>query len=540
MAFFRVINKKKLLLSLLFMIASAFDGVLISGIVVYAGKFNSKSSINDVLVFGAVSLLLWFFIYAANYCFDITMSALIRDANIRIKQSYFWDKFSKSGYKSDSSAIISNLSNDLKLIETNYFQPIFAIMSSSLLFVVSLIYMLYMNALVSAFFILFSILPIIVPKLLGAKLSAAGDKWSKANENYVKNIKEVFQGIGVLKTYQVFKRTYSRSLGNLKKLESSNYELNKAQSFAGFWGAVLSGVSFIVPFVIGCYFIIFTHTLSFNVLIGIFLANDRVVSPLSSIAEQMSKISSTKNMVKKYLSYNNLSFKNNIIPYDAPKKIASSQNKELYKLKLSNVNFKIDSTHQLALSLSLSGKFKALITGVSGSGKTTLLNIIRGAVQPDSGSIKAWDTKGNEINLNENVAYIDQEPYIFDASILDNVCLFESEAFPIDTVKRVLKRVKLFDELGGEKSLDFRCGDNGDRLSGGQRQRVEIARALIRHRAIYLVDEATASLDDENAKQIRRILFNLNKPIIEVAHHYTDTRNYTDIFKIDNGVLEKV
>lgn len=85
----------------------------------------------------------------------------------------------------------------------------------------------------------------------------------------------------------------------------------------------------------------------------------------------------------------------------------------------------------------------------------------------------------------------------------------------------------------GEQTLYVETGNDGENMSAGQRQRIEIARALLRSKTLYLVDEATANLDDKNAEIIREILFELDVPVIEIAHHFdiNDIR-YTRILNI--------
>lgn len=122
--------------------------------------------------------------------------------------------------------------------------------------------------------------------------------------------------------------------------------------------------------------------------------------------------------------------------------------------------------------------------------------------------------------------------------MLDNLTLFQSKEFTQEKIIRVLKKVSLYDELGGKNSLKYMCGTMGKNLSGGQIQRLEIARALLRDKKVLLVDEATANLDKNNSKKIRDLLFNTPVPVIEVAHHYNlNDKRYTDKFELKNGKL---
>lgn len=534
--FLHLASKRKLLISIVLMIIFSFNGVLISSIVVYAGQFSGTSTFLDIMKFGVFSIIGWIVIYSANFFLDLEMGDIIRDANLTLKQRYFWSEFSKFGFNRDSSDILSTLSNDFKLIEVNYFQSMFSIIENVLLFVVSLVYMLYLNTWISLAFIIFSLLPMFIPGLMQGILKRTANDWSLANAQYIKRVKESIQGMGVLKAYAAMQIVYSMVKDNLTDVENKNYKLMKTESFAALLAALLSGISFIIPFVIGCYVIIFYKSLTLSVLIGIFLANDRVAGPLESIAESLNKISTTKDMVskltklldnEKYLESNS----------DTLQKIDKSV-QILHVLNFDHVYYRINKDKFVSINGQFVGNFKILITGDSGSGKTTILNLIRGAIKPTKGVISAKSVKGKPIDLENNVAYIEQTPYIFDASVEDNVTLFQSKKYSHQDIISVLKKVSLYEELGGSNSLDFICGDNGSNLSGGQRQRIEIARALINKKSLYLVDELTANLDVTNANKVRKILFALKQPVIEVAHHFNDKDYmYTSKFIVEDGEL---
>lgn len=528
--FWHTVNKEKLILALIFMIFYAFNGVMLSYIIVYAGRIIKNVNSQEVALFGIASLIAWIIVYSANFFLNLTIASLIKEINIELKQRYFLKEFTQSGFKKESSEVVSKLANDFKLIENDYFQVIFSMLEDLLIFVVSISYMLYLNIQVSLAFIAFSFLPIIVPKLFSRKLEKVANDWSRANKKYLKVLKESLQGMSVLKAYSAYTSTFSRVKIALKDLECKNYSMTKIQSFAQLLAEFLSGISFIFPFIIGCYLIIYTKSLSISVLIGIFLANDRVVGPLVSITDSLNKIFTTKNLLANMFPH-----KGNQTVRVTDRKI---ETKTICELKLNNVIYKMGNKKRLFVNADLKGNFKVLIYGDSGSGKTTLLNLIRNAIKPIQGKILALDNNKKPINISSNVAYIEQTPYIFDTSIQNNLTLFQKNRYKNEDLYTVLKMVSLFEELGGDRSLDYECGDNGAKLSGGQRQRLEIARALLRNKSMYLVDEATANLDKTNSQQIRDILFDLNKPVIEVAHHFDNSENrYTHKFKVQNGNL---
>lgn len=157
-------------------------------------------------------------------------------------------------------------------------------------------------------------------------------------------------------------------------------------------------------------------------------------------------------------------------------------------LSLVNIFYPLKNADNLHLNHVFKGNFKVLIQGPSGAGKTTILKIIQGSLTPPNGYVSITNEVGKNEEIVDSIAYIDQNPYIFNSSIENNLILFQNKAFSKKSLVQVLKSVSLFEELGGDKCLNLNCGENGDNLSGGQRQRIEIARALLRSKSLYLVE----------------------------------------------------
>ncbi|WP_432266229.1 ATP-binding cassette domain-containing protein [Enterococcus cecorum] len=80
--------------------------------------------------------------------------------------------------------------------------------------------------------------------------------------------------------------------------------------------------------------------------------------------------------------------------------------------------------------------------------------------------------------------------------------------------------------------LDVKIENNGENISGGQKIRLEIARSLLRQKEVLLVDEATASLDPENAKKVHELILSLPLTIIKIAHHIDQKAHYDQIIEI--------
>jgi ABC-type bacteriocin/lantibiotic exporter with double-glycine peptidase domain len=163
------------------------------------------------------------------------------------------------------------------------------------------------------------------------------------------------------------------------------------------------------------------------------------------------------------------------------------------------------------------------ITGASGCGKTTLSKLLLGLYPLTGGSIKinGMDFRDYGLgDLRKQIAYVPQEPYLFNGSILDNIRMGKPQA----TEDEIMRAAKLAN--AHEFIVDFtegyetNVGERGNNLSGGQRQRIAIARAILKDTTIILMDEATSALDNESEQLVNDALKNLHgkKTIVMIAH----------------------
>ncbi len=230
-------------------------------------------------------------------------------------------------------------------------------------------------------------------------------------------------------------------------------------------------------------------------------------------------------------------------------KIKSSEFKldDETQLEINNLSYKYDGSDIYALD-NISYKHKGLgkigIIGYSGSGKSTLLNILGGFLQAeDKAKIKINNTEINHFTQEgwqEDIIYIPQNPYIFSASILDNIRFYSPEA-TLEEVKEVSKKVGLYEFIEAmEDKFESKIGEGGRSISGGQAQRIAIARAfLCPDRKILLFDEPTAHLDIETEIELKKYILELSKGRLMFlsTHRLHWMKDMDEILVISNGKL---
>ncbi|MDF7637979.1 ATP-binding cassette domain-containing protein [Lactobacillus sp. ESL0791] len=191
-----------------------------------------------------------------------------------------------------------------------------------------------------------------------------------------------------------------------------------------------------------------------------------------------------------------------------------------------------DKTTLNNLAFSFKNKGKYILTGDSAAGKSTLLNIISGLIKNYHGKIFLGKQDYHDLSdrqFHQQISYVLQNPYIFNASLRWNLTL--GEDFSIAELDRVIKKCDLTATVAKlPQGLNTMLDSKGYSLSGGQKQCIAFARALLRKTPIYLLDEATSSLDKEASTQLeKQILTDPGKTVIMVTHHLQkDIANLAD------------
>ena len=185
------------------------------------------------------------------------------------------------------------------------------------------------------------------------------------------------------------------------------------------------------------------------------------------------------------------------------------------------------------------GEVIALV-GPSGAGKTTFIGLLNRFYDPQKGRILIDGHNIREVtqqSLHANLALVDQETFLFNESIADNIRYGKNDADDHDV--EVAARQAYADGFIRQlpEGYDTIIGDRGVRLSGGQRQRICIARAILRDAPILLLDEATSALDTESEAMVQQALGNLmlNRTTFIIAHRLSTIMHADRILVLDNG-----
>lgn len=409
----------------------------------------------------------------------------------------FTDKLLRSRYlmiaSSDSSKYINMLTNDVEKVCVAYFYQaqyfiicVITIISS---FVASVILDWRIALSMVGFTVLMGILPLFIKKKLDNSMVEA----SKAKGDYIGSLKENLLGITVIKNNNaedvcasVINRANKRNFLAEKKR-------NLINSVASGAGLGVRSVAVLVLIIFTCYLVSINEVKAGAVLsiYSVGMTFYGAILNCSAIVTNLFGAKGIRNIVEEITDREN---------EGATEKIDFNE-----AIELKDISFKYKGDDDREILSGINMKFerggKYLVIGKSGSGKSTVLKLLCKFYDDYSGTI-TFDSKSyadmNENSINAVIAYCQQNGYLFNRSLRDNIDF----AFSGDKKKleRVINTVCLNDFVSTLKDgLDTVIDEEVNQVSGGEKLRINLARSLFRDSDILLLDEVTSALDKKTS-----------------------------------------
>ena len=287
----------------------------------------------------------------------------------------------------------------------------------------------------------------------------------------------------------------------------------------------------------GVYLVV-EGTISQGALIGAVILGGRTMSPLSQLANTLSRINSA------ITAYRNL---HKLIGKKEPNSSSSpiSRPKFTGSIEFKNVSYKFDGSTQPVinnLSFKISAGQKIAVVGKMGSGKSTLSRLIAGILQPTEGSILIDGVDVRQIDssdIRKNIGVMLQDSWLFSGTIRENIQMGFNEYDDAHLLK-ICKVSGVDDFIGtNPKGYDLEIREKGVGLSGGQRQAINLARSMIQDPQILLLDEPTSSMDQGTEKKVVEALtnFSANKTMLIVTHRNPILSMVDRVFVLENGTI---
>lgn len=433
----------------------------------------------------------------------------------------------------NSSLYISALSNDAATIETSYLSNVFVIAENSAICLSALVLMFRYSPLLTILSIILALLPLAVSLCTGDLVAKAEKAVSDKNETYMSTLRDSLVGFSVIRSFRAEAQMCRIFSATVKEVTDAKTFRKKMSILVSGLGATSGTILQFSIFLIGAHLSLNGHGLSAgSVLVFVQLLNF-VINPIATIPQALAEIKVSTALIEKVAR----ALERNV------RHEGGAHKKELVTgITLEELSFGYEKEKPVLQNLSFSfeaGKSYAIV-GSSGSGKSTLLDLLMASHDGYTGSIRYDETELQQLSsesLYEMVSVVQQNVFIFNASVRDNITMFSD--FPKAEVDRAVEMSGLSD-LIAERGEDHLCGENGNGLSGGEKQRISIARSLLKKSQVLLVDEATASLDAQTAFQVSNAVLDLNGLTRIVVTHALDEsllKRYDCVLTLKNGTI---
>lgn len=441
-----------------------------------------------------------------------------------------------SSFRDESAAgYLSALTNDAASIETNYLAQMLAMITKAVTFVGALLLMCRYSLLMTAIAAGLTVLPMIASLLTGNRLQTVESRVSERNGEFTAALSDCLAGFTVVKNFRAEREIFRLFAQSNKALEHEKFTGRRIKTLVGMIGAVTGIFAQLGVFIAGVYLSMKDGSMTPGAVVLFVNLMNFIISPIAELPGLLACRKAALGLVDKLAA---------ALERSSSREGSETLNRLEHGIRLENVSFAYEPGKTVLHGINAefeAGKAYALVGG-SGSGKSTLLNLLMAAETNYSGHILADGIELSDIStesLYGTMAAIQQNVFVFNASIKDNVSMFRD--FPKAELDEAIARAHL-GALIRERGEDYLCGENGSGLSGGEKQRISVARSLLKKSSVLLADEVTAALDAQTAHRVSSDILDLQGITrIVVTHTLEESllRRYDKIFVLRGGRIEE-
>lgn len=441
-----------------------------------------------------------------------------------------------SSFRDESAAgYLSALTNDAASIETNYLAQMLAMITKAVTFIGALLLMCRYSLLMTAIAAGLTVLPLIASLLTGNRLQAVESRVSERNGEFTAALSDCLAGFTVVKNFKAEREIFRLFAQSNKALEHEKFTGRRIKTLVGMIGAVTGIFAQLGVFIAGVYLSMKGGSMTPGAVVLFVNLMNFIISPIAELPGLLACRKAALGLVDKLAA---------ALERSSSREGSETLNKLEHGIRLENVSFAYEPGKTVLHGINAefeAGRAYALVGG-SGSGKSTLLNLLMAAETNYSGHILADGIELSDIStesLYGTMAAIQQNVFVFNASIKDNVSMFRD--FPKTEMDEAIARAHL-GALIRERGEDYLCGENGSGLSDGEKQRISIARSLLKKSSVLLADEVTAALDAQTAHRVSSDILDLQGITrIVVTHTLEESllRRYDKIFVLRGGRIEE-
>lgn len=430
--------------------------------------------------------------------------------------------------------LLTRFTSDIEQIGESLGEVFLELISNFLLLLGSIFFMFHMHVTLSFFLLLTVPLFFFGAFFLAIQCGKYEEKKQKKLGEVTGYFEEKITGLALIKSYHVEEDC-------IQEFDKYNQELSVYQTKANFFShcilpfhTLISNLGNLLVLFYGS-FLILKGEITVGILFAFLSYADMFRSPIHEIGSIFSDFSSSIACLHRIFE----------VMDEKKTRDGTKEFKDFAFLSFHDVSFAYDTDMVLKnITLQIPKGMHIALVGPTGSGKTTLVQLLLGDRNPTKGSLTIGGVPLQQIkkqSFYKNISILFQEPFLFNASILENVLYGNTGCSRKDAIE-ALKQVGADFVWKLEKKERYIVGREGKNLSEGEKQLIVIARAMLKNAAILILDEATSNVDLFTEKKVYDAMCQLmkNKTVIMIAHRLKTILNADQIVYLEKGRIVEV
>ena len=431
------------------------------------------------------------------------------------------------------AAYLSLLTTDLRTLYDDYYMSLFNAVFWGGIMLCALGLYLFISPVLLVSILVVTIPPLVLPRMMNARLTHARDAFSAQMAEYTGQLKELLGGFELIRAFLREDAYSAQHRAASRKAEESELSYQQSLNAVVVNTSLISNLIFPVVLLIGLL-LVFRGKITVGTMSTAASMANFVITPCHQIAQCYAKIKSSRGIRTRLET---------AMSGEAETSHGASLAK-IDHLACEDVCFTYPGAAKPVLNgaaLTLEGTQKAALVGESGCGKSTLAKLLFQYYPDYTGCILFNGQQVRDLDRAEfyrHVGYIAQTAYLFNDTIRNNICLRED--FPEEQVERAVASAGLSEWVASlPDGLDTVLSENGKNLSGGQRQRIGIARLALRKYDLIIADEITASLDPETSQQVMENLLSMPCMVVAITHDVAGAfmQGFDKVYHVRSGVV---
>ncbi|SHK46492.1 ATP-binding cassette, subfamily C [Hathewaya proteolytica DSM 3090] len=515
------------------LVAAFFMGYIVDCIV----DKDLKKLMWGIAILITLMLVQFIVIYMYRYLEGKFIKASIKDLKDVVFDSVI--NYDVKRFNSESTAsYISNLTTDMDIISKKYYRSVFEIFENLTLLIGGVAYMIFIHPLMAAIVVGMGLFMLLIPTFMGKALGRKQKSYSDSMEEFRTITQDNLSGFEVIKSFNIGSMVFHKFFNANKKSEKAKMKYNNTtqvlDSSCEFLNSLiqtgLTGVGI---------FLVLKGKMTLGVCISAIQLMNYILQPMSSLSRNISMFKSVKPIIAKLdglLRKGTKEHKN----YEELQGFEKS-------IEFQDVCFSYTEERKIldGISLKINKGEKCAIVGGSGCGKSTLIKLLLGFYDDYTGTITIDGKDVKDISpssLYQYICPIEQKVYMMQDTIENNIKLYKE--YSPEAVQYAIDNTGLSDLIGSlDQGIKTLVTEDASNFSGGESQRISIARALVKHTPVLILDEATSSLDNINAYNIEKSLMSIKDlTCVEVTHKFNKDilRRYDKVIVLKDGKVVEI